>query len=68
MKNRILSLILMFAVVFLGNYVFAETVAEENVSEFFEITLKPENYATIHITKSGYKDDFIIYCINAKSC
>ena len=53
MKNRILSLILLLSVVFSQSCVLAETIGEENVSDYLEVTLSPENYATVHITKNG---------------
>ena len=52
MKNRILSLILLLSVIFSQCYVFAEEI----IDDVFEVTLSPENYATVHITKNGYSE------------
>jgi len=56
MKNRVLSLILMLSVILSQSCVLAETVGEETESDVLEVTLSPENYAIVHITKSGYSD------------
>lgn len=52
--KKILSLILMLSVIFTHITVLAETATEEADSDVLEITLLPKDYATIHITKTGY--------------
>lgn len=55
MKKRILILILILSVILPQGNIIAETTGEE-VSDVLQITLSPENYATIHITKTGYSE------------